>query len=40
MLFRVRPEFSVARMNENTPLTGELAERMREGLRKAGVPEA
>jgi adenylate cyclase len=39
-LLRFRPEFSLAWMAENQPLTGELAERLREGLRKAGVPEA
>jgi adenylate cyclase len=38
-LLRVRPEFSLAWMTENLPPTGELAERLREGLRKAGVPE-
>ena len=38
--FQFRPEFSLAWMAENQPLTGELAERLREGLRKAGVPEA
>jgi tetratricopeptide (TPR) repeat protein len=39
-LLRLQPEFSLAWMNENFPLTGEIAERLREGLRKAGVPEA
>ena len=39
-LLRLRPEFSVAWMSENQPFTGEMAERIREGLRKAGVPEA
>jgi tetratricopeptide (TPR) repeat protein len=38
-LLRLDPEYSLTRMNENTPLTGELAERLCEGLRKAGVPE-
>jgi adenylate cyclase len=38
-LLRLRPEFSLAWMNENQPPTGELADRLREGLRKAGVPE-
>ena len=38
-LLRLRPEFSLTWMTENQPLTGELAERLREGLRKAGVPE-
>jgi len=41
-LVRVRPEFSLAWMTENlpVPITGEMAERQREGLRRAGVPEA
>jgi TolB-like protein/class 3 adenylate cyclase/cytochrome c-type biogenesis protein CcmH/NrfG len=38
-LLRLRPEFSVAWMNENMPLTGEVAGRLCEGLRKVGVPE-
>ena len=40
-LVRFRPEFSLAWMTENLPMpvTGEMAERLREGLRKAGVPE-
>jgi adenylate cyclase len=38
-LLRVRPEFSLTWMTENQPPTGEMAERLREGLRKAGVPE-
>jgi len=40
-LVHVRPEFSLAWMTENLPVatTGEMAERQREGLRKAGVPE-
>jgi hypothetical protein len=38
-LVRLRPEFSLAWMTENLPPTGEIAERLREGLRKAGVPE-
>jgi adenylate cyclase len=38
-LLRLHPGFSLTRMTENTPVTGELAERLREGLRKAGVPE-
>ena len=38
-LLRLRPEFSLTWMTENQPLTGELAERLCEGLRKAGVPE-
>jgi adenylate cyclase len=39
-LFRIRPEFSLTWLEENLPPTGELAERLREGLRKAKVPEA
>jgi adenylate cyclase len=38
-LLRLRPAFSLAWMKENLPPTGELAERLREGLRRAGVPE-
>jgi adenylate cyclase len=40
-LVRLRPEFSLAWMTENLPvaITGEMAERQRDGLRKAGVPE-
>jgi hypothetical protein len=39
-LLRLQPEFSLIWMTENAPQTGELAERLCEGLRKAGVPEA
>jgi len=40
-LVRLRPEFSLAWMTENLPvaITGEMAVRQREGLRRAGVPE-
>ena len=38
-LLRLWPDFSLAWMTENSPVTGEYAERFREGLRKAGVPE-
>jgi adenylate cyclase len=38
-LLRVRPEFSLTWMNENLPPAGEVTERLREGLRRAGVPE-
>ena len=40
-LVRLRPEFSLAWMTENLPvaITGEMAERQREGLRRVGVPE-
>jgi len=41
-LLRLRPGFSLSWMKENmpVPLTGELKERLGEGLRKAGIPEA
>jgi adenylate cyclase len=38
-LLRLWPQFSLAWMKENMPPAGELGERLREGLRKAGVPE-
>jgi len=38
-LLQLRPEFSLNWMGENLPATGELADRLREGLRKAGLPE-
>ena len=38
-LVRLRPEFSLSWLTANQPITGELAERLCEGLRKAGVPE-
>ena len=40
-LLRLRPEFSLAWMTESLsmPITGEMAERLRDGLRKAGIPE-
>jgi hypothetical protein len=38
-LLRLRPEFSLTWMIENLAFTGETAERLCEGLRKAGVPE-
>jgi hypothetical protein len=38
-LLGLRPEFSLAWMTENLPPTGELNERLRDGLRKAGMPE-
>ena len=38
-LLRVQPGFSISWMMENLPPTGGLGERLREGLRKAGVPE-
>ena len=39
-LLRLRPGFSLSWMRENLPWTGELGERLREGLRRAGIPEA
>jgi adenylate cyclase len=39
-LLRLRPELSVAWMRQNLPPTGELAERVYQSLRKAGIPEA
>ena len=38
-LLRLRPDFSLTWMAENQAPTGEMADRIREGLRKAGVPE-
>jgi adenylate cyclase len=38
-LLRLRPDFSLAWVISNTPLTGDIAERIIEGLRKAGMPE-
>jgi hypothetical protein len=37
-LLRLRPELSVACMRENLPPTGELADRIYEAMRRAGVP--
>ena len=39
-LLCMRPGVSLAWMTENLPFTGELQERLGEGLRRAGVPEA
>jgi adenylate cyclase len=39
-LLRLRPDYSLTWVTQNSPVTGELAERVREGLGKAGVPEA
>jgi TolB-like protein/class 3 adenylate cyclase/cytochrome c-type biogenesis protein CcmH/NrfG len=39
-LLRLRPELSLAWMRQNLPPAGDLGERLRDGLRKAGVPEA
>jgi TolB-like protein/class 3 adenylate cyclase len=38
-LLRLQPKFSLAWIAENVPLIGESADRLREGLRRAGVPE-
>jgi adenylate cyclase len=38
-LLRLLPDYSLTWVRQNSPVTGELAERLREGLRKAGVPE-
>jgi TolB-like protein len=38
-LFRLRPEFSLAWMDEHQPRPEDQTERLREALRKAGVPE-
>jgi adenylate cyclase len=38
-LLRLRPGFSLSWMKENLPPTGELGQRLRDGLRRAGVPE-
>jgi adenylate cyclase len=38
-LIRLWPEMSIARQRADAPMTGELAERVYEALRRAGVPE-
>jgi len=38
-LLRLRPGLTLSRMRENLPWSGELAERLYDGLRRAGVPE-
>jgi tetratricopeptide (TPR) repeat protein len=38
-LLRLRPDFSLTWMGKNVPLTGDIRERLLDGLRKAGVPE-
>jgi adenylate cyclase len=38
-LLRLRPDFSLSWMGKNVPLTGDIRERLLDGLRKAGVPE-
>jgi adenylate cyclase len=39
-LMRLRPDYTLTLVTQNSPATGKLAECMRECLRKAGVPEA
>jgi TolB-like protein len=39
-LLRLRPDYSLTGVAQNSPMTGEIAERLCDGLRKAGVPEA
>jgi TolB-like protein len=39
-LLRLRPDFSLAWADKNLPLTGDIRERLLDGLRRAGVPEA
>jgi predicted Zn-dependent protease len=38
-VLRLRPDFSLTWVSGNTPLTGEIAKHVIEGLRRAGVPE-
>jgi hypothetical protein len=38
-LLRLRPDFSLTWMGKNVPLTGDIRERLLDGLHKAGVPE-
>jgi cytochrome c-type biogenesis protein CcmH/NrfG len=38
-VLRLRPDFSLTWVSANTPLTGAIAQRVIEGLRRAGVPE-
>jgi hypothetical protein len=38
-LLRVQPEFSLRWMGANLPPSGEFGERVREALRKVGIPE-
>jgi TolB-like protein/Flp pilus assembly protein TadD len=39
ILRRLQPEFSIAWFTQQSPTTGEVGERLRDGLRRAGVPE-
>ena len=36
---RLRPDFSMTWAGKNMPLTGDIRERLLDGLRKAGAPE-
>jgi tetratricopeptide (TPR) repeat protein len=38
-LLRLRPDFSMTWADKNMPLTGDIRERLLDGLRKAGAPE-
>jgi TolB-like protein len=38
-LLRLRPDFSLAWADKNLPLTGDIRERLLDGLRRAGIPE-
>jgi hypothetical protein len=38
-LLRLRPDFSLTWAGKNVPLTGDILERLLDGLRRAGVPE-
>jgi len=38
-LLRLRPDFSLAWASENMPASGDVLERLLDGLRRAGVPE-
>ena len=39
ILRRLKPEYSIAWIEQQSPTTGEVGERLRDGLRRAGVPE-
>jgi tetratricopeptide (TPR) repeat protein len=39
ILRRLQPEYSIAWIEQQSPTTGEVGERLRDGLRRAGVPE-
>ena len=38
-LLRLRPNFSLTWASDNMPLSGDILERLLDGLRRAGVPE-